>query len=265
MNDADVIKKLEQVDLSGIVLPNHQRQLGQALLTSGCFNESNKESKIMTILKRTSPLGAGVAIVAVVAAVVFGVKIAASGSAQKAAQSSQKTVAVSPNSGATQSGAEGTGFNINAGSSGRSGAVVQSGGEGAVVQQGQGDIAWAMLPPAVQATLQAARDFSRLSLEDKLKLAQTAKDSTKLTSAQYLRQNPNMAGYKPSGGNGKTLAELKLTYFKFTTSFGGKCVVGVDTDSGLPVMAIGGGGASGGTGGGGGRGGGGGGGGSVGR
>ena len=202
MNDADLISKLEKVDLSDIVIPNHQRRLGEALHNSGCF----KESKIMAILKRTSPVGGAIAVAAVVAAVVVGVKLSTSVSAQQSGQGGQTNKQTSV---------------------------------------GMGSVA---RPPAMEAMMQAVRNFSRLSLEEKLQQAQSAKDLTKLTSEQYLSQNPDMAGMKPPRGNGKTLAELDLTYLQFTASFGGSCVIGVDKDTGLPVMAVGGGGGSSGSG-----------------
>ena len=192
MNDDDLISKLEKVDLSDIVIPNHQRRLGKALHSSGCF----KESKIMAILKRTSPVGGAIAVAAVVAAVVFSIKLSTSVSAQQAGQKSQQT-------------------SVGIGTTGPS--------------------------PFLQAMMERVHAFASLSLEEKLQQALAAKDLTRLTSDQYLSQNPGMAEMKPPRGNGKTLAELKLTYLRFTASFGGTCIIGVD-DTGLPMMATGGGG-----------------------
>jgi len=192
MNDDDLISKLEKVDLSDIVIPNHQRRLGKALHSSGCF----KESKIMAILKRTSPVGGAIAVAAVVAAVVFSIKLSTSVSAQQAGQKSQQT-------------------SVGIGTTGPS--------------------------PFLQAMMERVHAFASLSLEEKLQQALAAKDLTRLTSDQYLSQNPGMAEMKPPRGNGKTLAELKLTYLQFTPSIGGTCIIGVD-DTGLPMMGTGGGG-----------------------
>lgn len=62
MNKNDLIKKLENLDLPEVELPNHQRRLKMALLNSGYF----KKQPTMSTLKKFVPVGA-LALVAIVA------------------------------------------------------------------------------------------------------------------------------------------------------------------------------------------------------
>lgn len=65
MNKDDLIKKLENLDLPKIELPNHQRRLKMALLNSGYF----KERTTMSLLKKAIPVGSVIAIAAIIAVI----------------------------------------------------------------------------------------------------------------------------------------------------------------------------------------------------
>src|SRR6516165_9364243 len=92
MNKDDLIGRLENVDLSEIALPGHQRRLGKALLNSGCF----KERTIMSLLKRTSPVGGAIAAGLLAAVLIVGFKATPSVSAQQIVQKSYKAVSGLP-------------------------------------------------------------------------------------------------------------------------------------------------------------------------
>lgn len=66
MNNEDLIKKLEKIDLPEVEFPSHQRQLKMALLNSGYFRKQTTMSllkKTMSLLKKIAPIGA-VAVIA---------------------------------------------------------------------------------------------------------------------------------------------------------------------------------------------------------
>ncbi len=64
MNKNNLIKKLENLDLSGVELPSHQRRLKKVLLDSGYF----KKRTNMLLFKKFAPIGA----VAIVALLIVG-------------------------------------------------------------------------------------------------------------------------------------------------------------------------------------------------
>jgi hypothetical protein len=92
MNEEELIKQLQQVDLSDITLPGHQRRLAKALLNSRRFRISTPMSMF---IKKASPIG-GVIAAVVVAVVVFTFVSAPTGSAQQLAQRSYKAFASLP-------------------------------------------------------------------------------------------------------------------------------------------------------------------------
>jgi hypothetical protein len=92
MNEEELIKQLEQVDLSEITLPGHQHRLAQALLDSRRFNTS---TPVSMFIKKASPIG-GIIAVVVIAVVVFSFVSAPRSSAQELAQRSYKAVAGLP-------------------------------------------------------------------------------------------------------------------------------------------------------------------------
>jgi hypothetical protein len=92
MKEDEFISKLENVDLSDIVLPTHQRLLRRALINSGYFKERN----IMRLIKKASPVGGSVAAVAIIVAVIFSLKGTTPVSAQQVAQMTYRAVSRLP-------------------------------------------------------------------------------------------------------------------------------------------------------------------------
>jgi hypothetical protein len=125
----------------------------------------------MTAPTRRSSAGRAVVfavvIPVVIAAVVVGIKFSTSVPAREAAQKGQKTLAALPDSSAVNSAAPAAVQESQEAVAGLPDSSAANSTAFAPVQAGKDSFGG--LPPAAQATLRAARDFSRLSLEDMLK------------------------------------------------------------------------------------------------